>query len=931
MPSAPPDARREVAEQLLDIVGGLVAELSGGPARRPSPQDSLDRDLGIGSLERVELLLRLERAFGVRLADSVMADAATPEDLVTAILEAAPAPLAPTSTAREPRGPAAPAAPAPTQARSLVDVLRWHADRSPDRVHLHLRTDEGAELEVTYGALAAAAAAVAGGLKELGVARGDRVALMLRTERAFFEAFFGALAIGAIPVPLYPPVRREDLVAYAERQQNILRNAGARVLVTFGEAERLAGIIRGEVPSLEAVVTAERLHRGGAPVGFERPLPDDPALIQYTSGSTGSPKGVLLSHANILENMRAIGEALGIGAGDVGVSWLPLYHDMGLIGLWLGSLYFGAPAALMSPLAFLSRPARWLWAIHAHRGTISAAPNFAFDLCARRIPDDELAGLDLSSWRVAINGSEAVRADTIERFLHRFAPYGFRAEAMRPAYGLAESSVALTFSPAGRPPRIDEVDRERFERAHEARPAGAGGPALRFVSCGVPLPRHAIRVVDRAGRPLEDRLEGRIQFRGPSVTRGYFQNPDATRAVMHDGWMDSGDLGYVADGELFVTGREKDLIIRGGRNLSAEEIEAITSTVPGIRAHCTAAFGVPDPATGSERLVVVAETRERDPGRREALERAVRDRLVTALGAPPDVVVIAGPRTVLKTSSGKIRRSATREAYLSGTLGSTRSVVAARLQLAGRAGAILLRRAGDLLGRAAFTGWIALVALATAPALWAYLALRGPGPHANRAARLWARVGLALCGLRPRIVGLEHLRDAGSAVLVANHASYLDPIVLMAAIPGDFHFAAKAGLTRYPLIGAVIRKAGHIAIEKTALSDRLAGADEVAARLQRGDRLVIFPEGTFARAPRLLPFRLGAFRAAVEAQRPVVPLAIVGTRRVLPDGARLFRRAPVTVVVGPPMPPRGSGWPEMVRLRDAAVEFIERATGESRS
>ena len=296
------------------------------------------------------------------------------------------------------------------------------------------------------------------------------------------------------------------------------------------------------------------------------------------------------------------------------VSWLPLYHDMGLIGLWLGALYFGVPVAIMSPLAFLSRPSRWLWTIHAHRGTISAAPNFAFDLCARRIADEEIQGLDLSSWRVAVNGSEAVSPDTIDRFTRRFAPYGFKAEAMCPAYGLAESSVALTLGAPRRAPRVDRIAREPFERAREIRPASrrrcasASVRLLRSHRCATTRCGSSISPVDALG----DRIEGRIQFRGPSVTRGYFRNAEATRAAVHDGWMDSGDLGYQADGELFITGREKDLIIQGGRNICAEEVEAITSGVPGIRPNCVAAFGIPDPATGTERLVVVAETREQE-------------------------------------------------------------------------------------------------------------------------------------------------------------------------------------------------------------------------------------------------------------------------------------------------------------------------------
>jgi 1-acyl-sn-glycerol-3-phosphate acyltransferase len=342
-----------------------------------------------------------------------------------------------------------------------------------------------------------------------------------------------------------------------------------------------------------------------------------------------------------------------------------------------------------------------------------------------------------------------------------------------------------------------------------------------------------------------------------------------------------------------------------------------------------AAFGIPDPATGTERVVVVAETRDRDPAHRESLQRAVRDALVTGIGIPPDVVVIAEPRTVLKTSSGKIRRGAMREAYLQGVLGSRRSSVRQRaLLLAGALGA-WIQRCAAWLSRAIFTCWIALVLIVSLPALWGYLAIRRPGRHADRAAKSWSRFALTVCGLRPRVVGLEHLGGLGSGVLVANHASYIDPIVLMAAIPAAFHFVAKRALMQYPLIGTVIRKAEHLTIEKAGLSDRLAGADEVERQLRDGDRLVIFAEGTFVRRPGLLPFRLGAFRAAVDTGRPIVPVALGGTRRVLPDGTWLFRRALITVTIGAPVTPRAGGWPEMVRLRDAAVDHIARACGEA--
>jgi 1-acyl-sn-glycerol-3-phosphate acyltransferase len=917
-----------VERQVLDIVAGLVVELGGTRTAAPALDDSLDRDLGISSLERVELLLRIERVFGIRLSDAVMAEAGTPKDLAAAVLSASPAAAEAIPT---PTQPATPGQPAPTSAQTLVEVLRWHAERTPDRTHIHLRLENGAEEPITYGQLLSGANAVAGGLHALGVAAGDTVALMLRTEHAYFEAFFGALMAGAVPVPLYPPVRRDEILDYARRQRGILRNAGARVLVTFPETERIAALIRAQVPSLETITTVDRLAAAGADTVLESSAgTQGAALLQYTSGSTGSPKGVLLTHANVLANIRAIGEAIAVRSVDVTVSWLPLYHDMGLIGAWLGSLYFGVPIVLMSPLAFLSRPARWLWSIHAHHGTMAPAPNFAFDLCVHKIADDEIKGLDLSSWRLAFNGSEVVSPDTIDRFTRRFAPYGFKADAMCPVYGLAESSVGLTVSVLGRRPRVDLIAREPFERARavHAAPPDEVRP-LQLVSCGRPLPGHEVRIADASGQPFGERVEGRIQFRGPSVTSGYFRDPGATRAVMHDGWMDSGDLGYWADGELFITGREKDLIILGGRNVYAQEVEDTATTVAGIRKGCAAAFGVHDPVLGTERLIVVAETRERDLTRRAALRQAVIDRIVTAVGVPPDVVVIADPRTVLKTSSGKIRRSATRDAYVHNTLGRGRSAAGQWASLLLTAVAGRSQRLASLIGRGLFTAYVLAILLITLPVLWVYLLLGASSRRAERAAKRWSRLALRLCGIRVRITGLENLKNIRAGILIANHASYIDPVVLMAAIPPEFHFIAKRRLADYPLIGTVIRKAGHVTIEKADVSHRLAGAEDIAALLAKDELLMIFPEGTFLRPAGLLPFRLGAFKGAVETGRPIVPIALRGTRHILPDGTWLLRHGPIDVTIGAPFRPGAQGWQEMVRLRDAARDEIARGCGES--
>lgn len=926
-PLAEDEARDPIERRVLEIVEALAVEL-GRPVRASvAPHHSLDRDLGIDSLERVELLLRLEQAFGVRLPDAAMADAESPRDLADAIRAVSPAA---TERVPESRAPMGPGISAPADAQTLVEVLRWHAQAHPERVHILLLQDDGAEVPISYGALWDRAAAVAAGLHERGLGPGQSVALMLRTERAFFDAFFGTLLASGVPVPIYPPFRLDRIEEYAERQIGILRNAEARLLLTFGQAEHVARLLRGRVPSLEGVTTPEQVSLLEDRVSPPRQLGDDPALIQYTSGSTGAPKGVLLSHANILANIRAIGPAIAIKPDDAVVSWLPLYHDMGLIGSWLTSLYFGIPIAILSPLSFLSRPARWLWTIHAHRATLSPAPNFAFDLCVRKVSDAEIGGLDLSSWRLASNGSEPVSPETIERFTRRFAPSGFKPEAMCPAYGLAESSVALTVPPIGRGPRVDRVAREPFERLREARPAVPGDQnTLRFVSCGRPLPGHEVRIVDGGGRPVGERIEGRIEFRGPSVMSGYFRNPEATRAVLHGDWMDSGDLGYWADGELFITGRQKDIIIKAGRNLYPQEVEEVVGDVPGIRKGCVAAFGLSDPEAGTERLVVVAESRETMPERIEALRAAILDRVVTVIGIPPDMVVISQPGSVPKTSSGKLRRSATREAYLRGEIQRGRtSVMTQWARLIVQDAGARLRRIGSQAAALAYAAYVWGLLIVTLPVLWGLLLVVPRGRSADWLVRYWCRVAFALSGCPVHVEGLENLETPGAGVLAANHASYVDAGVLLAALPGQFRFVAKRDLTSYPLIGTAIRKVGHLTVRRADPAKRAADAERAAAVLRGGTSLFFFPEGTFVRHPGLLLFRLGAFKAAVDAGCPVIPIGLRGTREILPDGTWLPRRGPVTIAIGTPVTPEGIGWQEMVRLRNLVRIEIARLAGE---
>jgi len=930
--AAPAPAPDDVVERVLDVVRQLARETGGARAERAVlASASLEREVGLGSLERVELVARLERAFARPLDDGCLA-VDTAAGLARAILEVAPGePLR--LPAREQALGAASAI--GTGVATLCDSLWRHAELDPERLHVFLRGDDKAagEQEISYGRLRDAAAAVAGGLRERGVRPGDTVALMLPTGLDFLRSFFGILLLRAIPVPIYPPLRLDRLEEYASRQSAILANAGVALLVTIARARPVVSLLKPAVPTLRDVVTADELAASGASVSGPEGDASDPAFVQYTSGSTGQPKGVLLTHANLLANIRAIAQGLEMEPTDVGVSWLPLYHDMGLIGAWLNCLHNGLPLTLMPPTAFLARPERWLWAIHERRATLSAAPNFAYELCARRIADEKLEGLDLSSWRVALNGAEPVSPGTLERFTRRFSRHGFHAEAMTPVYGLAECSVALAFPRIGRGPRVDRIAREPFQREGLAREAAAGDEtALAFVSAGRELPEHAIRIVDDAASDVGERVVGRLAFRGPSMTSGYYRNPEATAAItLAGGWLDSGDLAYRADGEIHICGRRKDLIIKGGRNLVPQEIEEAAAGVEGVRRGCVVAFGVENATLGTEALVIVAETRATDPFERERIANAVTESVAAAVEVPPDDVVLVAPGGVLKTSSGKVRRAATKQQYVQGALdGAQRTTLGQKARLlraaAGELAWPFLRGAR----RALYLAWLALALPPLLASAWVLVTLVPSRRFGFALARFTTRTGLRVMGCRLDAEGLERLPRQGPLVLACNHASYADIVALVALLPKDVLFVAKREVLGYPLVSSFVRRCGHLTVDRWDAVQSVADADVVARALGAGSDVLFFPEGTFVAATGLRPFRLGAFKSAARAQAPVVPLALAGTRHVLRGDYSLPRPGRIALWVGDPVPPAGTDMAALVALRAFVMDRIAEHCGEPR-
>jgi fatty-acyl-CoA synthase len=538
---------------------------------------------------------------------------------------------------------------------SLTFVGSVAGDASPDRVGWDRLHEE--------------ARAVAGALQARGVGPGVHVALLGPTTRPLVTTIQAVLLAGGTVVALPLPMRLGSLDEFVAQTHRRITNADAALVVVDDDLGPFL-----DPPSTDAVVVVlGDLMREAGRIGAEawaRP-PDDPdrlAILQFTSGSTAEPKGVMLPDRCIGANVDAIVAGARITHDDRAVSWLPLYHDMGLIGLLLTPMLHGFELVLGAPQDFLARPACWLEWISEHRGTVTAGPNFSYALAARALRRG--GDFDLSSWRLALNGAETVDPDAVDAFCQAAAPYGFDPRAAYPVFGMAEATLGVTFPAVGTGMRVETVDRHALEhdrRAVVAVSAVSESPtdARRLARLGRPLEGFELRIVEpTTGVELGDHRVGALELRGPSVTPGYYRNPEATAAAFHDGWLRTGDLGYVVDGELVVCGREKDIIIVGGRNVFPEDVERAAADVDGVRAGNVIAFGS-DRRRGREAIVVVAEVRTEEVATARA---SVADRVCDAVGVPPVDVVLVRPGTLPKTSSGKLQRSLCRDRYHEGVL-----------------------------------------------------------------------------------------------------------------------------------------------------------------------------------------------------------------------------------------------------------------------
>lgn len=569
---------------------------------------------------------------------------------------------------------------------TLADALRQLGDRT-ERGFVFVRAD-GTERFCSFKDLGIEAEKRAAQLHARGLVKGDRLAIAVPDPDEFVLSFLGAVMGGIVPVPISPQLSFKNIEGYHDTVGHIANASGASLLLTTTTTKQYVEPAAPKAPTLRGVLTVDELSATDAPAKVDVKVePNDLAFLQFTSGSTSRPKGVMVTHRNLAWNSECfmIHGLAKDSSFDKGVTWLPLFHDMGLIGFAIGTLFTDIPVVFLPTASFVRNPRVWLDKIHTHRGTITYAPNFAYQLVTKRIKEKDITDLDLSCLHRAGCGAEPIQARTLREFAAKLAPAKFDARAFLPSYGMAEATLAITFVPKMTGVRTDTIEKAGLEQS-EARPAKddeAEDKKQELVNCGHPFPEHHIAVVDENGKQLGDRQVGQIITRGPSVSAGYYNEPTLTAEAWKPGpdgatWLYTGDLGYVVtrpDGlpEVFICGRLKDMFIIRGRNFYPNDLEWVVSELPSVRRGNVVAFSVDvdGPEGRAEQLVIAAEAFQSDAA---ALEKSIAEAILANFSVTTHEVAIVPQGTLPRTSSGKPQRRKTRQMYLDGTLPRARGV-----------------------------------------------------------------------------------------------------------------------------------------------------------------------------------------------------------------------------------------------------------------
>ncbi len=539
---------------------------------------------------------------------------------------------------------------------------------TPERVAVYLQFPGREDLPLTYDQLLRGASAYARTLESEGIQPGEVVILILQHGEDLVYSFWGSILHGAIPSIMPFLTEKLSPERYRADLSTLISISKPAAIVTYPEFETEIRTALQTGDSVRSVVVTDRIAPQsevdfGSLKGFQR-KPEDIVLLQHSSGTTGLQKGVALSHGAVFNQLNSYGKSLLIFENDVIVSWLPLYHDMGLIAGFLMPILAGIPLVLMSPFDWVRAPYKLLQSVSKYRGTLTWLPNFAYNFCAQKIRDRHIEGIDLSPLRAVINCSEPVRWESHVAFYERFKGLGLKFEALQTSYAMAENVFGVTQSKLGSIPVVEEIDREAFMGERVAKSPLDGRPSMKMLSSGQPLENVQVKVLDEQGHEVPERVIGELALQSDCMLTGYYNRPDATERVFRDGWYLTGDYGYVSKGEVFVSGRKKDMIIVGGKNIYPQDLESLTYEVPGVHAGRSVAFGMFDEGQGTEDVVIIAEVDSEDAQEQQKIADAIRLHVTKNSAIALRYVKVVGPKWILKTSSGKTARSANKEKFL---------------------------------------------------------------------------------------------------------------------------------------------------------------------------------------------------------------------------------------------------------------------------
>lgn len=561
------------------------------------------------------------------------------------------------------------------KAETLLEALENRARKKPE--YLIFMDLKNKETRASAPEIVKQSMHVAQFLMARGLNKDDKIVIMLPSNPHFAYIFYGILKAGGVPVPISQPAGTKNLAKYLDNLSHIIKDCEAKFFITYQKIKSISASLMNVSDLVQDMLFDDEIIGKYIPESDYRELPqvktDDLALIQYTAGTTGKPKGVVLTHKKLLHNIHGIGIAASINENDRGICWIPMYHDMGLIGGFLTTMYWGIEMILMQPEAFIFKPLWWLENITKYRATITVAPNFGYNYCTTRISDSDLCKVNLSTLRLALNGAEPVDRVTLNRFIEKFKQCSLRDDIFLPVFGMAENCLAATFPLLEEPTLVRRFRRNKLELDHVALDSDSQNSKeyIDLVSVGCPLVGQEVKITDDSGKVLNERQVGEICVKSNSLSSGYYKNSEATEAAFRDGWYHSGDLGFILDGMLYIAGRKKEMIIKRGKNIYPYDVERIASSVKGVRLGCTAAFDVHNEAEGTEDLVIVCETLIKDKQELERLKKEIHNEIVSRLGVAPDDIDLVPKGTIPKTTSGKVQRLLCKRFYLEDDLRPT--------------------------------------------------------------------------------------------------------------------------------------------------------------------------------------------------------------------------------------------------------------------